>query len=762
MDKYKSKISLHRKYRQSILLDKKSNQQPKQLSADVTHHHNEASSFMTASTISASSEDNSSSRTTLNQSFSKDSVGTMRKMDDNNPSTNKNDSTTNRSKNSEKNQSCEDHSSSAINSSSKQEYQQHQQHQQHQQIITEEQIFIQKRIDHPELEEQTSTINSYNSYYINNMVPTEAQLRWAQFHFKKRSLIVKENIKKLMMSPLNEEGINDESYEEEEDDNNYKFYSCISSDDDYDNDKQSKNMNHRRRKVKISKGRKSLLRLSERKTISRRNYIKKHGFLMQPDDNDDDFSEDCDNDNISCNENKEGGAEIADDEFRHDSSIGIDEITEALHVNDDCVFSLQTAADNNYNSQINTNNNKSLESKTNGRDMGLVGSTILNGKKKKKSLTTAQRSSKKPNGNTAKHLKGKRSMVTTADEDEERIKRFEEAYLLMCSAGDESNPNADGDGSHNITPTKRWTRGSHVPVAVSIDGRIYDDLQRSPAFKDTPSSRFYAAQMYGAELNGKELTDKLASWMMHLPKRSVKDGLLIRDKTLPVLSEHHITNQQISNEAVVSPQRLKLRELVDRLQAHTQKDDVKDKESKESEKSSFGRRKDFDHTLLSENTELDAVHSPQATGIDVSQIRERLIDGSIDNSTSSTEPHSYESSNSQQIDMINPSLSDDIEDRIEEIETNANTRQTLIDTDMQSDVAAEGFEERIGSLMLSPTIITKRLHQAIKAIEMCQWNHVSYLVSANPWLAEMPVSSFCQKYCSNFGLFSSQDSCILF
>ena len=115
MDKYKSKISLHRKYRQSIVLDKKSNQQPKQLSADVTHHHNEASSFMTASTISASSEDNSSSQTTLNQSFSKDSVGTMRKMDDNNPSTNKNDSTTNRSKNSEKNQSCEDHSSSAIN-----------------------------------------------------------------------------------------------------------------------------------------------------------------------------------------------------------------------------------------------------------------------------------------------------------------------------------------------------------------------------------------------------------------------------------------------------------------------------------------------------------------------------------------------------------------------------------------------------------------------------------------------------------------------
>jgi hypothetical protein len=63
---------------------------------------------------------------------------------------------------------------------------------------------------------------------------------------------------------------------------------------------------------------------------------------------------------------------------------------------------------------------------------------------------------------------------------------------------------------------------------------------------------------------------------------------------------------------------------------------------------------------------------------------------------------------------------------------------SVIDTDMQSDISAECFEQRMQSLMLSPTIISKRLNQAINAIESCQWDHVCYLVSANPWLAEMP------------------------
>ena len=65
----------------------------------------------------------------------------------------------------------------------------------------------------------------------------------------------------------------------------------------------------------------------------------------------------------------------------------------------------------------------------------------------------------------------------------------------------------------------------------------------------------------------------------------------------------------------------------------------------------------------------------------------------------------------------------------------------MIDTDgTTSDVSATDDDYaklRLGSLMLSPTIITKRYQQAVAAIEVRNWEQVTYLLSANPWLAEM-------------------------
>jgi hypothetical protein len=43
----------------------------------------------------------------------------------------------------------------------------------------------------------------------------------------------------------------------------------------------------------------------------------------------------------------------------------------------------------------------------------------------------------------------------------------------------------------------------------------------------------------------------------------------------------------------------------------------------------------------------------------------------------------------------------------------------------------------VASLMLSPTLLTKRHQQAIRAVESYNWAQVKYLLSANPWLAEM-------------------------
>ena len=67
---------------------------------------------------------------------------------------------------------------------------------------------------------------------------------------------------------------------------------------------------------------------------------------------------------------------------------------------------------------------------------------------------------------------------------------------------------------------------------------------------------------------------------------------------------------------------------------------------------------------------------------------------------------------------------------------------TFIDTDnTTSDISESNDEElmklRMGSLMLSPTVITQRYQQAVAAIEARNWDQVTYIINANPWLAEM-------------------------
>ncbi|CAB9502043.1 expressed unknown protein [Seminavis robusta] len=66
----------------------------------------------------------------------------------------------------------------------------------------------------------------------------------------------------------------------------------------------------------------------------------------------------------------------------------------------------------------------------------------------------------------------------------------------------------------------------------------------------------------------------------------------------------------------------------------------------------------------------------------------------------------------------------------------------IIDTDgttsEASDSGAALSPKAMAGLMLSPTILNKRLTQAILAIKSKRWEQVSYLLNANPWLAEMP------------------------
>eukprot|EP00934_Nitzschia_sp_Nitz4_P008489 Nitzschia sp. Nitz4//scaffold15_size197535//72790//78495//NITZ4_001576-RA/size197535-augustus-gene-0.120-mRNA-1//1//CDS//3329537709//8479//frame0 len=67
------------------------------------------------------------------------------------------------------------------------------------------------------------------------------------------------------------------------------------------------------------------------------------------------------------------------------------------------------------------------------------------------------------------------------------------------------------------------------------------------------------------------------------------------------------------------------------------------------------------------------------------------------------------------------------------------SRQEVIDTDdTSSDASNPGMDPRmLANFLLSPDILQERLHQAIGAVEESRWDHVTYLLNANPWLAEM-------------------------
>lgn len=69
------------------------------------------------------------------------------------------------------------------------------------------------------------------------------------------------------------------------------------------------------------------------------------------------------------------------------------------------------------------------------------------------------------------------------------------------------------------------------------------------------------------------------------------------------------------------------------------------------------------------------------------------------------------------------------------------TDATIIDTDgAESDVTDFHdlqYAARMRSMLMSPQLITKRYHQALRTIEGRNWKQLSYLLCANPWLMEM-------------------------
>ena len=68
--------------------------------------------------------------------------------------------------------------------------------------------------------------------------------------------------------------------------------------------------------------------------------------------------------------------------------------------------------------------------------------------------------------------------------------------------------------------------------------------------------------------------------------------------------------------------------------------------------------------------------------------------------------------------------------------------RSVIDTDGTATDITGGYDDeqhmdKIGSLLMSPALLTKRYLQALEAIELRNWDQVSFLINADPWLMEM-------------------------
>jgi ankyrin repeat protein len=465
--------------------------------------------------------------------------------------------------------------------------------------------------------------------------PTEAQLRWAQFHQKQRADATKARVSALMKSPLHacevEGALDGDS-------------NSISSSDEHPS-RDFKKCNE------ISSGRRALLRISAQKMEERSRYIKKFGFKMKPDN---------------------GNEESEEDQTSNHQSSSVDEVL----VFEEIAAALQDPHDEDLS------NDYKGDTTSNDKD------TVSNSKKVK----TARKKN-----SCARRLKGMRSIVQNADEDEQRMKRFEEAYNLLSKVEKDSNPSE----APLITSSKRWSRDSSMPISPSIDGRIYGDLQRSPTFRHQSNSKYYGPEVMGAEINGKKLSDKSASWMMHLPKK---------DKRKVNFFGQNAPYENMVDEYpdFISPQKLKLMQIVDKVQGDEPKSEQFD--PTRGSKRSFDIKQNivkgakilFEHESTSGSDEI---------AVDQEEISFTRSDGDY------------------------PQLENKIQSMFSGL-----TTKNVIDTDGQSESSdqSDGMEhDRFGSLMLSPRILTKRLNQAITAIATCNWNQVRALIRANHWLADM-------------------------
>ncbi|KAK1748926.1 ankyrin repeat domain-containing protein [Skeletonema marinoi] len=126
--------------------------------------------------------------------------------------------------------------------------------------------------------------------------------------------------------------------------------------------------------------------------------------------------------------------------------------------------------------------------------------------------------------------------------DEERIRRFGDAYTAIRLAhqvnevkSPEPRPSYSG---------KRWARDPKIMSAMSIDGRSYSDLQRTPTL--SLKQMMTSPDVYDPKkgMLNVELYDRKASWLVHMPRTSPKYSSDEKERSLFQVKEESATNEE--------------------------------------------------------------------------------------------------------------------------------------------------------------------------------------------------------------------------
>lgn len=133
---------------------------------------------------------------------------------------------------------------------------------------------------------------------------------------------------------------------------------------------------------------------------------------------------------------------------------------------------------------------------------------------------------------------------------------------------------------------------------------------------------------------------------------------------------------------------------------------------------------------------------------------------SVSEATSHDEYSSFSGSRSNFGSELSPERLRDLNHKVMEqsgLLGSGGANRSIIDTD-GSDTSRDGMDPGIlSNLLLSPTILTKRHQQAIRAVESRNWEQVAYLLSANPWLVEMEDVNTGQYLLHKLALFGAGD-----